>query len=97
MKGMVLDKPAPAEENPLRLREIPVPGPKAGEVRLRVLTCGVCRTDLHLVEGDLPLPKLPIVVGHQVVGVVEAVGAGVEQPNVGDRVGVAWLYSTCGE
>jgi propanol-preferring alcohol dehydrogenase len=97
MRAMVLEKPKPAEENPLRLIELPTPAPGAGEIRVRVRACGLCRTDLHTVEGELRQKKSPLVPGHQVVGVVDAVGAGVHQLREGDRVGVAWLYSTCGE
>jgi propanol-preferring alcohol dehydrogenase len=97
MRAMLLEKPGPAAENPLRLVELPTPTPGAGEIRVRVRACGLCRTDLHTVEGDLPLPKLPLVPGHQIVGVVDGVGAGVRQFREGDRVGVAWVYSTCGE
>ncbi len=94
---MVLDQPRPAEANPLQLREISTPVPEAGEVRVRVQVCGVCHTDLHTVEGDLPLLRSPLVPGHQIVGVVEAVGSGVRSFREGDRVGIPWLYSTCGE
>lgn len=80
----------------LRLEQRPVPEPAAGEVRLRVLACAVCRTDLHVVDGDLPLPALPIVPGHEIVGEVEALGAGVQSLAVGDRVGVPWLGHSCG-
>lgn len=96
MHGMVLEKPGPVEEEPLKLCELPEPVAGPGQVRLRVLACGVCHTDLHTVEGDLPLPKLPLVPGHQVVGVVDAVGKGVEGLRPGDPVGVPWLYATCG-
>lgn len=78
----------------LECRATPQPGP--GELRLRVLACAVCRTDLHIVDGELPLPVLPIVPGHEIVGVVEALGAGVEGHAVGDRVGVPWLGHSCG-
>ena len=97
MRAMLLEKPRPAEENPLRLAELPLPDPAPGEIRVRVRACGVCHTDLHIVEGDLPLPKLPVVPGHQIVGTVDALGAGVNEFRMGDRVGVPWLYSTCGE
>ena len=97
MRAMLLEKPRPAEENPLRLAELPLPDPAPGEIRVRVRACGVCHTDLHIVEGDLPLPKLPVVPGHQIVGTVDALGAGVNEFREGDRVGVPWLYSTCGE
>ncbi len=96
MRAMLLEKPRPAEENPLRLAELPIPEPAPGEIRVRVRACGVCHTDLHVVEGDLPLPKIPIVPGHQIVGTVDALGGGVSDFHQGDRVGVPWLYSTCG-
>ncbi|MGZ4819148.1 MAG: zinc-dependent alcohol dehydrogenase family protein [Terriglobales bacterium] len=96
MRAMVLDQPRPAEQNPLTLRDVAAPEPRANEIRLRVRCCGVCRTDLHIVEGDLKLPKLPVIPGHQIVGVVDAAGSGVRQFRQGDRVGVPWLYSTDG-
>ncbi|ACX52303.1 zinc-binding alcohol dehydrogenase family protein [Ammonifex degensii KC4] len=96
MRAMLLHKPRPIEEQPLVLTELPEPEPGPGQVRLRVEVCGVCHTDLHTVEGDLPLPKLPLIPGHQVVGIVDAVGEGVARVKVGDRVGVPWLYHTCG-
>lgn len=96
MRVMQLQAPGPVEGSPLALEEMdrPTPGPR--EVLLRVLTCGVCRTDLHIVEGELDLPKLPIVPGHQIVGRVEEVGEGVTRFRPGDRVGVPWLHRTCG-
>ena len=97
MRAMVLAEPGPAEENPLELRDIPTPDPGPGEIRIRVLACALCRTDLHIAEGDLPLKKTPLVPGHQIVGVVEALGRGVTNVREGDRVGVAWVHSTCGE
>lgn len=97
MRAMVLERPRPADEGPLGLRELEPPSPGPGEIRVRVRYCGVCHTDLHIVEGDLPLPRLPVVPGHQVVGVVEALGQGVRSFREGDRVGIAWMYSTCGE
>jgi len=78
------------------MRDLPLPEPGAEEIRLRVRACGVCHTDLHTVEGDLLLPKLPVVPGHQVVGIVDAVGEGVRRFTIGQRVGVPWLYRTCG-
>jgi propanol-preferring alcohol dehydrogenase len=96
MKAMVLEGIAPIEERPLRLRDLPDPEPGPGEVRVRVRACGVCRTDLHIIEGDLPAPELPRVPGHQVVGVVDATGPGCERFRAGDRVGIAWLRETCG-
>lgn len=93
---MVLDHPGPADHNQLRLAELPTPTPGAGEVRVRISHCGVCHTDLHIVEGDLSLPRLPLVPGHQVVGSVDAVGSGVSQLREGDRIGIPWLHSTDG-
>ena len=81
---------------PLVLEERPVPVPGPGQIRVRVEACAVCRTDLHVVDGDLPNPKLPLIPGHEVVGVVEALGAGVRTPALGARVGVAWLGHACG-
>jgi len=81
---------------PLRLEERPLPRPGAGQVLVRVKACGVCRTDLHVVDGELPEPLLPLVPGHQIVGVVEAQGEAVARPALGQRVGVPWLGSTCG-
>ena len=92
MRAMVLHAPGQA----LRLEERPDPQPAAGEVRLRVLACAVCRTDLHVVDGDVPLPRLPIVPGHEIVGVVDRLGAGVSGLHLGQRVGVPWLAHTCG-
>ena len=80
----------------LEPEEIPLPEPGPGQLRLRVRACGVCRTDLHVVDGDLPEPKIPIVPGHEIVGTVEAVGAGVTGVSLGDRVGVPWLGASCG-
>ena len=97
MKAMVLRAPKPAEENPLVLSDLPVPEPTAGQVRLRIRACGVCHTDLHLVQAEIVLPKLPVVPGHQIVGVVDALGEGVTRFAVGDRAGVPWLYSTDGQ
>ena len=94
MRAMVLDNPKPAEQAPLTLRELPEPAPDPGEVRVRVRACGLCHTDLHTVEGDLPLPKLPLVPGHQVVGIVDATGPQVRRLREGDRVGIPWLFST---
>ncbi len=94
MRAMVLETQRPAEEHPLALRDVPVPEPGPGEIRIRVRCCGVCHTDLHIVEGDLPLHKIPVVPGHQVVGVVEAIGKGAQGFREGDRAGAIWLYST---
>lgn len=92
MRAMVLDVP----NNPLRLTERAVPRPGAGQVLIRVEACGVCRTDLHLVDGELPSPMLPVIPGHEIVGRVAALGEGVTGFAVGQRVGVPWLGWTCG-
>src|SRR5574340_1644242 len=96
MRAMVLPAPKPAEENPLELCDLPAPAPGPGEIRVRVRCCGLCHTDLHTVEGDLALPMLPIVPGHQVVGTVDALGEGATSFQAGDRVGIPWLHSTDG-
>lgn len=97
MKAMVLRDTASIEERPLALEDRPPPEPGPGQIRLSVSACGICHTDLHTVEGDLNLPKLPIVPGHQVVGQVDACGDGAARFDLGQRVGVPWLYSTCGD
>jgi alcohol dehydrogenase, propanol-preferring len=96
VKAMVLRNPGPAESSPLRSEEVPRPVPGTGEVLLRVLACGACHTDLHTVEGDLSLPKLPIIPGHQVVGRIEDTGEGMDRFARGDRVGVTWFGTSCG-
>ncbi|MEW6199698.1 MAG: zinc-dependent alcohol dehydrogenase family protein [Planctomycetota bacterium] len=93
---MVLHEIGPIESSPLRLQQPAPPAPGAGELRLRVRCCAVCRTDLHVIEGDLPRQTLPIIPGHQIVGTVDALGAGVSGWRVGDRAGAAWLRGTCG-
>jgi len=93
---MLLQQPAPAEQSPLHLNDLPDPVPAPDEVRVRIRTCGLCHTDLHTIEGDLSLPKLPLVPGHQIVGVIDTVGSGVRTLKAGDRVGIPWLYSTDG-
>src|ERR1700690_4380045 len=92
MHAMVLDAP----RKPLVMRERPVPEPAPGEILVAVAACGVCRTDLHVVDGELEHPKLPIVPGHEIVGRVAATGAGVSGFSIGERVGVPWLGATCG-
>lgn len=96
MNAMVFERPSPAERHPLVLREVPVPEPGSGQVRVRVRVCGVCRTDLHVVEGDLPPATRPVIPGHEVVGVVDRLGRGVRSLKEGDRIGIAWLRATCG-
>jgi len=97
MKAMVLSEIAPIESNPLQLTDLSDPQPADGQVRLRVSCCAICRTDLHVIEGDLPREKLPVIPGHQIVGVVDALGDGCKRLTVGQRVGVAWLRHTCGD
>lgn len=96
MRALRVRRPRPAEEGPLELGEEPRPDPGEGEVRVRVEVCGVCRTDLHVAEGDLSPQRPSVVPGHEVVGRVDAVGAGVRTPREGDRVGIAWLHRSCG-
>jgi len=95
MKAMLLKKFAPIEQNPLELTDIPTPEPGPEEILIRNKVCGVCHTDLHTIEGELPEAKLPVVPGHQIVGTVEKAGEKANRFKVGDRVGVAWLYSSC--
>ncbi len=92
MRAMVLDAP----HTPLRLREVPTPRPGPGQLLIRVHACGVCRTDLHIVDGELTQPKLPLILGHEIVGSVVAAGPGGGPFRSGDRVGVPWLGTTCG-
>ncbi|MGH7262869.1 MAG: zinc-dependent alcohol dehydrogenase family protein [Candidatus Rokuibacteriota bacterium] len=92
---MLLRAPAPVEKNPLEAVDLPEPTPGPGEIRLRVSACGLCHTDLHEVEGDLPLPKLPVVPGHQIIGIVDGRGDGARRFALGERVGVPWVHWTC--
>jgi len=97
VRAQVLSRPRPIDECPLKLKEVPLPEPGPDQVRLRVLGCGVCHTDLHIVEGDIELPRLPVIPGHQVVGVIDAVGLGVDPNRVGERAGAVWVHRTCGQ
>ena len=107
MRAMVLEapgQPRPAfllnnesQAGPLREMEVPTPKPNPDQVLLRIHACGVCRTDLHIVDGELPHPKLPLIPGHEIVGEVVEIGERVEQFRVGDRIGVPWLGFTCGK
>lgn len=90
---MLLERPS----TELRLADVAVPAPGPGQIRVRVSACGVCRTDLHLVDGELPHPKLPVIPGHEIVGIVDQVGSGVTTFQVGQRVGIPWLGWTCGK
>ena len=92
MHAMVLNRPGTA----LEWTERPEPRPEQGQIRVKVAACGVCRTDLHLLDGELPNPKLPIVPGHEIVGRIDAIGADVVGFEVGERVGIPWLGHTCG-
>src|ERR1043165_4557702 len=92
MRAMLLEKIG----GPLVLRDVATPKPEAGEVLVKVQACAVCRTDLHVVDGDLTEPKLPLVPGHEIVGIVAGRGERVERFALGDRVGVPWLGRTCG-
>jgi len=94
MKAMVLEKSG----NPLKLKDIPKPEPSAHQLLIKVNVCGVCRTDLHILDGDLNEPNLPLVPGHQIVGTIEEIGRGAESAGfkIGDKVGVPWLGETCG-
>lgn len=96
MRAMVLTSPKPVSERPLDLRDLPAPVPRKNAIRLRIQCCGICHTDLHTVEGELKLPQVPIVPGHQVVGTVDALGPDAKLFQEGDRVGVPWLYSADG-
>ena len=97
MKACLLHKPAPVDNRPLDFIDVPKPSPGDDEVLVRVNACAICRTDLHVVEGELAPRRSPIIPGHQIVGTVAAVGANVRDFSVGERVGVAWLHRTCGE
>jgi len=96
MRAMVLDQPGEIESAPLQERELPDPEPGRGEVLVRVEVCGVCRTDLHITEGDLPSHKQPVIPGHEVVGRVAKLGPGCSRLRAGDHIGVAWLHRACG-
>lgn len=96
MRGMVLEKIDKIENNPLKLSEIEVPEPSSDEVLIKISVCGICHTDLHIIEGELPQKKLPLIPGHQIVGVIEKTGENVKNLKRGERVGVAWLHSSCG-
>ena len=97
MRAMVLHKPQPDESCPLTALEVPDPVLGDGQVRLRVGACGVCHTDLHMAQGEMDLPRLPVIPGHQIVGSVDALGAGAGRFQVGQRVGVGWLGWACGQ
>lgn len=97
VRAMRLERPGPVAGLPLRLVEVPDPTAGTGEIRLRVGVCGICHTDLHIVEGELDLPRLPLIPGHQIVGIVDQVGEEVTRFRAGERAGVAWLHDACGQ
>ena len=97
MKAMVLSKCAPVETAPLRWTELPDPEPGPEEVRVRVKACGICRTDLHVIEGELPPLGHTVIPGHQIVGVVDRLGSKASRFRIGERIGIAWLHHACGE
>jgi len=97
MKAMVLTGTKDVTTYPLQCHDMPVPRPGTGEVLVRLTVCGICRTDLHVIEGELERPKLPLIPGHQAVGIVQQIGPGVRERTVGERVGIAWLQGTCGQ
>jgi propanol-preferring alcohol dehydrogenase len=96
MRAWILDRQAPIEAMPLHLEEIPTPEPSDHEIRIKVHACGICRTDIHIMEGDLPLKRSPVILGHEVAGIVDKVGKEVKSFKIGDRAGVAWLNHACG-
>jgi propanol-preferring alcohol dehydrogenase len=96
MKAVVLEKQAPLEKQSLKVKDVPLPEPGPDEIRIKIHMCGACRTDLHIVEGELPAHKMPVIIGHQIVGHVDTIGSSVTQWKKGDRAGVPWLYRTCG-
>ena len=95
MKAVIYDHVDKIEHSPLKFLDYPMPEHQSNEVRIKISACGVCHTDLHEVEGDLPPRSLPRIPGHQIVGFIESVGEKVIAFRPGDRVGVSWLYSTC--
>jgi alcohol dehydrogenase, propanol-preferring len=97
MKAFVLETPKPVEQRPLRLTETEIPKPRADEILIKISACAVCRTDLHVCEGELAPRREKIIPGHQIVGSIAETGSGVEDFNAGERVGVAWLNRTCGK
>jgi propanol-preferring alcohol dehydrogenase len=97
MKAWILENQAPVEKRPLLLKELPDPHPKEYEIRIKNIACGVCRTDIHIAEGDLPLKKSPLILGHEVVGIVDETGEKVNHFKTGDKAGIAWLNNTCGK
>lgn len=97
MRAVVLDEQKSLEQQPLRFTDTyPEPEPGDHDIRIAISLCGACRTDLHIIEGDLPAHKMPVIIGHQIIGKIDKIGRRVTQWHIHDRVGVPWLYSTCG-
>ena len=94
MKAMLLRERGPIETSPLLMADLPDPSPGTGEIRVKISACGICRTDLHVIEGDLPPLRSPVIPGHQIVGTVDACGDGAGRFPRGSRVGIAWLART---
>jgi len=97
MKAWVLEEQKPIEEKPLKILDVAKPEPNENEILVKVEYCGICRTDLHIAEGDIPLHKKPVILGHEIVGIVEKIGSNVKKYDIGDRVGISWLNYTCGK
>lgn len=97
MEAMVLKEPRSIETNPLELKEMSEPEPGPGQIKMRVHACGICHTDLHTAEGELMAPSYPLILGHQIVGEIAALGQGASRFKKEERVGVPWLHFTCGE
>ena len=97
MRAAILYNQQPIENSPLKIEEIAIPQINENEVLIKINACGICHTDLHIIEGELPPVKMPIIPGHQIIGVVEKIGSKVTKFKVGDKIGVPWLYSTCGK
>jgi len=97
MRAAILYNQQPIENSPLKIEEIAIPQINENEVLIKINACGICHTDLHIIEGELPPVKMPVIPGHQIVGVVEKIGNKVTKFKVGDKIGVPWLYSTCGK
>lgn len=97
MRATQFSNPAPINQNPLKVFEVEKPSPSDYQILIKINACGICHTDLHVIEGELPQKKTPLAPGHQIVGIVEKVGKSVTCHSIGDRVGVAWLNWTCGE
>lgn len=96
MRAWIIEEQKLVEEKPLKLVELPDPHPGPDEIRIKIMACGVCRTDAHIAEGDLPLHKKPIIPGHEIAGIVDEIGEGVTKFKIGDRAGVTWLNYACG-